>query len=139
MKFLEDVMEKWETFCENAQPVWEKIVHVFREIGKAFGFVFGYLFKMRKIFLAIPVVIGAIYLALYNLANLPAIVGFDLMATGEFGTQLPREVVVFGCLLVTLVCLLLMLCSKRVLTPWMVSMISLILPVVILLANTFPS
>ena len=42
-------------------------------------------------------------------------------------------------LVITAVCLLLMFVSRRILTPWLVSMFSLALPVIILLLNIFPA
>jgi len=38
---------------------------------------------------------------------------------------------------ITAICLLLMFISKRTLTPWMVSLLSLALPLTILITNTF--
>ena len=95
--------------------------------------------KLRKIILAVPVAWAAIALALRNLAKLPALVGLDLQADGTFGIQMGKLPAVLAPLLVTAVCLLLLFCSKRTLTPWLVSVFSLTLPVIILIINTFPA
>ncbi|MBE6959166.1 MAG: hypothetical protein E7448_00360 [Ruminococcaceae bacterium] len=139
MNFLETVMEKWNTFTAKARPVLESAQNVCTETGRAVKNVSSYVIKMRKIFLAIPVVWGAIYMAIYNEANLPAIVGLDLQTNGDFGIQVIRELAVLGPVVITGVCLLLMFCSRRLLTPWLVSMFSLLLPVIILITNTFPA
>ena len=139
MNFLETVTEKWNTFLTKAAPVWEVISGVFAEIWRIIKLIASYVYKMRKIFLAIPVVWGAVYMAIYNEANLPAIVGLDLQTNGDFNIQLIREVAVLGPVVITGICLLLMFCSRRLLTPWLVSMFSLLLPIVILLINTFPA
>ncbi len=139
MEFLEKVIDAWGAFAEKAAPVLTSLREIFSEVGKILYSIGSYIYKMRKIFLAVPVVWAAIYLAFYNQANLPDIVGFDLQTTGDFAIQIGRELAVLIPLAITAVCLLLMFVSRRILTPWLVSMFSLLLPVVILLINTFPS
>ena len=139
MNFLETVMDKWNTFVTKAAPVWETVKAACAEVWRVIKLICSYIYKMRKIFLAIPVVWGAIYLAVYNEANLPAIVGLDLQTTGDFNIQVIRELAVLGPVVITGVCLLLMFCSRRLLTPWLVSVFSLLLPVVILITNIFPA
>ena len=95
-------------------------------------------FKLRSILLAVPVVVISIILAVRNMAALPMNVGFDLQASGEFAYTVNKTVAVMGPLAVTAVCLLLMFCSKKVVYPWLISMFSLVLSIVIYLVNTFP-
>ena len=139
MNFLETVMDKWNAFLTKAEPVWDAVKDACAEVWRVIKLIAGYIYKMRKIFLAIPVVWGAIYLAIYNEAHLPAIVGLDLQTSGDFNIQVIRELAVLGPVVITGVCLLLMFCSRRLLTPWLVSMFSLLLPIVILITNTFPA
>ncbi len=139
MEFLEKIINIWGAFTEKAAPVLDAIKEIGTEVGKILYSIGSYIYKMRKIFLAVPVVWSAIYLAIYNQAHLPAIVGFDLQTTGEFGIQIVRELAVLVPLVITALCLLLMFGSRRILTPWLVSMFSLALPVIILLMNTFPA
>lgn len=95
-------------------------------------------YRLRSILLAIPVVFFSVVLAMRNLAMLPAKVGFDLQTSGEFAYTVSKSVAVMGPLAVTAVCLLLMFISKKVIYPWLISMFSLALPIVIYLVNTFP-
>ena len=95
-------------------------------------------YRLRSILLAVPVAMAAIILAIRNLALLPAKVGFDLQATGEFTYLVDKSVAVMGPLAVTALCLLMVFLSKRVVYPWLVSLFSLLVPIVILLVNTFP-
>jgi hypothetical protein len=44
-----------------------------------------------------------------------------------------------GPLGVTAACLLLMFCSRRTLYPWLISIMSLLLPMLILLLNNYPT
>ena len=57
--------------------------------------------------MAIPVIFAAIYLARYNMANLPAQVGIDLQTTGVYAQMISRDLAVLGPLAVTGGCLLL--------------------------------
>lgn len=117
----------------TVKPEKEKVTAgaVFAQIGK-------WIYRLRSILLAIPVGVAAVILAIRNMAKLPVKVGFDLQSSGEFTYLVSRNVAVLGPLAVTALCLLFMFCSKRVTYPWLISIFSLLLPVVILLVNTFP-
>ena len=99
---------------------------------------FRWAYKLRSVVLAIPVAGLAAILALYNFFALPNLVGFHLMPSGEYAFLVGKLLAVMGPLAVTAVCLLLMFCSKKVLYPWLISLFSLILPILILITNTFP-
>ena len=94
--------------------------------------------NIKKVLIALGAAV-ALILALMNLFKLPALVGLGLQGNGEFSFEIIREVAVIGPLAVTAICLLLMFASKRTLTPWMVSVFSLLLPLMILFTNTFPA
>lgn len=97
-----------------------------------------WVFRLRSVGLAIPVAAVAVSLAVYNEATLPAQVGIDLQATGEYAQMVAREVAVLGPLALTALCLLLMFASRRVVYPWLISIFSLALPILILITNIFP-
>lgn len=139
MKFLETIAEQWSKFVAAAQPVMEKVAAAFAEVRKALRIVWRYIVRFRKGILSIPVALGAIYLAIYNMRELPELVGLDLQTDGTFSLQLDRFSAVMGPLAITALCLALMFCSKRTLTPWLVSAFSLALPVLILVINVFPA
>ena len=96
-------------------------------------------YQLRKVLLAAPVVVGAIYLARVNWNTLPEEVGFSLMANGQYAQMVSREMAVYGPMSLTALCLILMLCSRRALYPWRISLFTLALPVLILVTNIFPS
>lgn len=100
--------------------------------------VWRWAYRLRSILLGVPVAMIAVVLAIRNLALLPAKVGFDLQATGEFSYLVDKSVAVMGPLAVTALCLLMVFLSKRVVYPWLISLFSLLIPIVILLVNTFP-
>ena len=139
MNFFHMLSEKWNMLCQKAKPVTDKIGEIFDCVVHVLKRIAVYVIKLRKIILAAPVVWGAIWLALYNLDKLPEVVGINLMSDGNFSMVLDRLPAVLAPLLVTAVCLLLMFCSKRTLTPWLVSVFSLALPLLILLINVFPA
>lgn len=127
MSKMDAINNKWQ----QMQPGLQKTAAVLKGVWK-------WVYRLRSIILATPVAIGAVVLAIYNQANLPDMVGVDLQATGEYAQLVSREVAVLGPLAVTAVCLLLMFCSRKVLYPWLISVFSLALPVLLLITNIFP-
>ena len=86
-----------------------------------------------------PVIIGAVVLACVNLNNLPAEVGINLLANGDFGSTISRGTAVLAPLGVTGLCVALTLCSRKPLYPWLISLFSLALPVLIYVINVYPA
>ena len=130
-------MNEFEEYTTEEELFQEELE---QEESKTGGFrnAVAILYKLRCIFLAIPVAVAAVILAIRNLALLPAQVGIDLQPNGEFLYLLDKSVAVFVPLAITGICLLLTFFTKRVMYPWLVSVFSLLLPVVVLLINTFP-
>ena len=139
MSFIDRFMTKWEKFRRNAEPTVERAREITKVVLDKVIFAWNYVKKFKKLFLATPVATMALIMAIVNLIKLPALVGFGLQGNGEFSFEIIREIAVIGPLAVTAICLLLMFASKRTLTPWMVSLFSLLLPIMILLTNTFPA
>lgn len=139
MNFIDRFMIKWEDFRRKAQPTIDKVKGICKVTADRVISAWNYMTKFKKLFLAAPVAAMALILALQNLFKLPALVGLGLQGDGEFAIEIIREVAVLAPLAVTVICLMLMFASKRTLTPWMVSALSLLLPLLILFTNTFPS
>lgn len=95
-------------------------------------------YRLRSIVLAMPVAAAAVVLALHNLARLPAEVGINIQADGQYAQMIGKGVAVMGPLALTAVCLLMVFCSKKVLYPWLISLFSLALPLLIYITNIFP-
>ena len=110
---------------------WAKVWFVIQEIGR-------WAYRLRSILLALPVMVTAVVLAVYNSANLPEFVGLNVQTSGDYTTVITRGTAVLGPLAVTAVCLLLMFCSKKVLYPWLISLFSLAIPLLFLFTSTFP-
>lgn len=116
----------------SKMPPW--LIHT-AEVLKVF---WKWAYRLRSVVLAIPVAVCAVFLAIYNQATLPALVGLNVQANGVYAQMVDKSIAVFGPLALTAVCLLLTFCSKRVLYPWLISLFSLMLPILILLTNIFP-
>lgn len=97
-----------------------------------------WLFRLRKIVLAAPVVYYALKLASYNMEHLPEQVGINLQVSGEFAQTVSRQFAVLGPLGLTLACLLLMFCSRKAIYAWAISVFTLALPLLLLLSNAYP-
>lgn len=122
---------------ENSKA--QKVGAVFRKTGAVLSQIGKWVYKLRSVLLAIPVGIGAFILARRNMELLPEAVGINLLANGEYQWTVSRSVAVMGPLAVTAVCLLLMFCSRRVLYPWLISLFTLVLPLLIWVTNVFPA
>ncbi|MBQ9837922.1 MAG: hypothetical protein IJO56_00285 [Oscillospiraceae bacterium] len=112
---------------------------VFSSIGNVFKVGASWVSRLHKLIYAVPVVVGAVLLAQESMDRLPDPVGIGLLADGTYSQLISKELAVMGPLALTAVCLLLMFCSKRTLYPWLISLFSLVLPLMILLTNIFPT
>ncbi len=124
-----------ESFLEK--PWVQAVLNFFKKMAIVLGLTTKYAYKVRSLVLSIPVFICAGALAIRNARLLPEYVGINLLASGEYQYLVTRGVAVLTPLALTVLCLLLMLCSRKVLYPWLISVFSLVLPLVILLTNTF--
>lgn len=124
---------------KEANPGLEKTKAVLGTIGKVFAKIGKFLFRIRAVLMAAPVVYGAVRLALYAQENLPEQVGINLKETGEYAVVVGRETAIMGCLAVTALCLLMMFISRRTIYPWLISIFSLVLPVLLIVTNMLPT
>ena len=114
-----------------------KILSVLRVIGGCIKRICLFIFKIRKLLMAAPVVYFALKLAFQNAERLPDMVGMDIQASGEFARMVSRSSAVMGPLALTGFCLVLLFCSRKTLLPWMISIFTLILPVLIWMTNYY--
>ena len=139
MGFFESMTEKWDAMTKKTAPTLEKLGRFFQKTGDGAATVWNFVVKFKQFVLAIPVILGAVILAIRNMGALPQKVGFGLQLDGTFDFMVGRGIAVLGPIAVTALCLLLMFCSKRVLTPWLVSVFSLVLPILIWIINCYPA
>ena len=132
-------MENSGTSLKKQRTAFSKVKDAISKINKLINLIGVWLFRLRKPVMALPVAYYALKLAQYNKLHLPEKVGINLQSTGEFAQMITRDMAVLGPLALTGACLLLMFCSKRTLTPWLVSVFTLVLPIWIWIINVFPS
>lgn len=124
---------------ESGQTPWQKTKAVLIKISDVIDIILTVIYRLRKVFMAIPVVYYAIKLAQYNMDNLPSVVGVNMQANGAFTEMVSREVAVMGPLAITGFCLVLMFFSRKAIYPWAISIFTLILPVILLISNRYPA
>ena len=120
-------------------PSWlEKTWNVLKKIGHVLGVIGKWIFRLRGFFMAIPVALAALYLAAQNMSRLPEEVGINLLPNGQYEYLISRGLAVMAPLVVTGVCLVMMWLSRRTIYPWIISIFSLVLPILIWITNVFP-
>ena len=117
----------------------DKTVRVLKTTGKVLKEIGKWIFRLRGFFMAVPVAIAALYLAAQNMARLPEEVGINLLANGEYQYLVSRGLAVMGPLVVTGACLVMMFLSRRTVYPWIISIFTLVLPLLIWFTNVFPA
>ena len=111
---------------------WQKTGAVLQCIGI-------WIWRLRGLLMAVPVAIAALYLAGQNMTRLPETVGINLLANGEYQYLIDRNLAVLLPLLVTGGCLVLMMLSRKNVYPWIISIFTLVLPILIWITNVFPA
>ncbi len=139
MNFAAVIKEKWNAFYEKNSRVLDTVSGVLKKIGHIIKLLFVWIYKLRKVFLALPVVIVSIKIAMVNYARLPDMVGLELLSNGEYARMVSREVAVYVPLAVTGICLVLMGISRKTIYPWLISIFTLILPYLIYFTNVYPA
>lgn len=127
-------MEKEEKlgFFQIVGNILSAIDHFISAVGSC-------VFKLRKVFMTIPVLLGLGYLTKMNAEKLPNPVGISLQIDGTYAVMISKNLALVGPVALTGFCLLMMYASKKTLQPWVVSMFSLVLPLLIWLINVFPA
>ncbi len=97
------------------------------------------IWRLRSVFMAIPVGFAALWLASYNSEHLPVLVGINLQTTGEFARHISRQSAVTWPLIITGGCLVMTFLSRKNLYPWLISIFSLAIPVLLLITNMYPA
>ena len=139
MKQIEQLTAKVQELREKAQPALEKADQVFRKGKEIWTVAKPWVWRFRKVLFAIPVVYLALYFARLNWNVLPEQVGLNLQTTGDYAQYISKELAVYGPLGVTGGCLTMMFLSRKTVYPWMICMFSMLLPLLILITNIFPS
>lgn len=149
MVWLDQQIDKWNQFVHKPRPGMEKAGHTCNKVLLYIKTLWGYIYKLRGVIASIPVATAAIVLAAINHSRLPdavavlmpsinkesaeAVLGF-LVFTNE---HISLGTAVFAPLVLTVGCLLLTCCSNRILYPWLISLLTLALPLFLLVTNVY--
>ena len=125
------------TFVENFKEICGKVYQVYNKVEEVISIIYRCIFKLRKVFMALPVVYLAIRIAAANLQRLPEAVGINMQSNGEFAVMVTRNYAVYGPLGITGFCLLLMFFSRKTVYPWVISIFSLVLPYLLYITNLY--
>ena len=150
MKWLDKLIEIWDRVIARCSPFCQGVAQFFRGIGRTFSNLWKYIFWFRSVVLGAPLGAAAVILAAYNRTRLPetlsyikvmvdaesedALMGLFVMTT----EYISRDLAVAIPMLMTAVCIVLMLFSKRMLFPFMIGLLTLALPQIIYWFTIFP-
>ena len=121
------------------KPWVQKTWNVMKKIGYGLKVAAKWCYQLRTLVLSVPVLVCAAVLAIRNSRLLPEVVGLGLKGNGEYMLLLTRSAAVLLPLVITCICIVMVFCSKKMLHPWMVSLLSLVLPLAIWFSTTFPA
>lgn len=107
------------------------------KVKNIFSTIWKIVFAFRRVVLAVPVIIAALRLAAYNRENLPLMVGINLQSNGEFAEMISRSTAVNVPLMITLGCLSLLLFTRKTIYPWLISIFTLAIPILLMLTNGY--
>ena len=150
MHWLSSFIDKLKAFWEKVRPGFQAVGRFFRKLGKALGKIGHYLYLMRSLILGAPVAAAAVVLASRNMDRLPKSVEVTKIAINTkapdalFGflelstAAITRDAAVYGPVILTAACLLMMIFSKRTLYPFLVALFSLCLPIALYYFTVFP-
>ncbi len=92
-------------------------------------------YRLRRILLSALVAVAAVIIAIFNLVSMPRMVGVGIQLSGEYAFMLWRGFAVIGPLMLTAFCIYLIFKTREILYPWLISVFSLIVPVMLYLTN----
>lgn len=128
-----------KTAAAPQTPEQNGALRVYNQIKHVIGIIVTWIYRLRKVILAAPVVYFALRLAAYNTVNLPLSVGLILQSNGEFAMHISRYTAVVGSLALTGGCLAMMFLSRKALYAWAVSVFTLAVPVLLVVSNLYPA
>ena len=108
-----------------------------KSVGRFFRSAGQFIFYFRKVFMAIPVVVAAILLAKHSQAVLPDQVALMLSESGTFSLTVTKTQAVWGPAVLTGGCLVCMFLSRKAFYPWLISVITLVIPPLLVMFNQF--
>lgn len=152
MKNSGALMQKWnQLVAKKKQPPTDQPLEEYNDafasrteteenpgnVRRVLSSIWKIVFALRRVVLAVPVIVVALRLAAYNRENLPVLVGINLQSNGEFAQMISRDTAVSVPLLITLGCLSLLLFTRKTIYPWLISIFTLVIPILLMLTNGY--
>ena len=139
MKFLDNMKSN---IRQNRQEFQADKAKAQKE-GSLFRMICMWVYRLRSVVLSIPVAFAAVIMAVNNLFRLPDSVSLCVPTASPDGlvfeiVKVSRMVAVFCPLAITVLCLVMVFCSRRIAYPWLISLFSLVLPWFIYFVSIFP-
>ena len=150
MKWMDNLIEKWYRFVDAVSPFCDGVRRVFSSIASVLGKLWKYIFWFRSVVLGAPLATAAVILTAQNSNRLPDVLQITRVTIDPESEQalfgffvliqqyVSREVAVTVPLIATSACIVMMLFSKRVLYPFMIGLLTLLLPPVLYYFTIFP-
>lgn len=132
-------MDEKKSFGQKVKSGFQKFGEALCSFGRYLKKNWRWGFELRKIIMAIPVVVMMIGLADQCRRRLPEMVGLKLLEDGTFEHMMARESAISITMAITIGCLVLMFFSRKTVYPWLISLMSLLLPLLLIVTNTFPA
>ncbi len=132
---MEQFKMKMRQFWVKTAPFRENVGIFAIRVKQLCKIIGHWMFQFRNVLLAAVVGVAAVLLAIRNSTALPEKVGLNMLESGEYALIVDRSLAIWGPLAVTAFCLLLVLVSKKVMYPWLISLFSLVLPLAIWAMN----
>lgn len=126
-------------FAKKAKAVWKKTKEIWAKIEHVCGIIGKVLYHLRKPALAVPVVWAGMKVFEEARERLPDAVGILLKESGDYMYMLDKEVAIKSCMVLTGACLLLMFLSRKTIYPWLISLFTLVVPILLIVTNMFPA
>lgn len=132
-------MSEKRNFLQWIEYGLEKFGEGICSIGVFFKKNWRWSYELRKVVMAAPVVIAMLSLANECRQRLPEMVGINLLANGDFQQLIARETAISATMAITVICLVFMFLSRKTVYPWLISLMSLLLPILLIVTNVFPA
>lgn len=139
MNKLEQIKQKLLALWEKMKPYVDKADKGYRKAKSLWKKAWPWIWQSRKLLLAIPVVYLMLYFARLNWNVLPDPVGIHLLNNGDYAMYISKRLAVYVPMGVTGGCMTMMVLSRKTLYPWVICLFSMLLPLLILITNIFPS
>ena len=139
MEKLKEIKDKLLAVWAKTEPFRNKAGKILGKIGLVLSMIGKWIYRLRGLLMAVPVALVALKLAGQNMERLPKTVGIFLLENGNYQWMVDRSAAVMYPLGLTAVCLVLMLFSRKNIHPWLVSIFTLAVPILIYITNVFPA